>query len=115
MRLVLQTVKVLVSELATNSNCLQHVSLVTTLLVVVVAAMDFYAKQMTFTMGNAFLKTRVSHAGVAMLPTVTDKPVFVAGIVLTDIPRNPDRLFRRLLGASATARVETISTKLHTS
>ena len=43
----------------------------TTLLVVVVAAMDFYAKQMAFTMGNAFLKTRVSHAGVAMLP---DKP-----------------------------------------
>ena len=40
----------------------------TTLLVVVVAAMDFYAKQMAFTMGNAFLKTRVSHAGVAMLP-----------------------------------------------
>ena len=92
MRLVLQTVKVLVSELATNSNCLQHVSLVTTLLVVVVAAMDFYAKQMAFTMGNAFLKTRVGHAGVAMLPTVTDKPVFVAGIVLTGIPRNPDRL-----------------------
>ena len=25
-------------------------------------------------MGNAFLKTRVGHAGVAMLPTVTDKP-----------------------------------------
>ena len=74
MRLVLQTVKVLVSELATNSNCLQHVSLVTTLLVVVVAAMDFYAKQMAFTMGNAFLKTRVSHTGVTMLPTVTDKP-----------------------------------------
>ena len=74
-----------------------------TLLAVVVAAMDFYAKQMAFTMGNAFLKTRVSHSGVAMLPT--NLKVFVAGIVLTDIPRNPDRLFRRLLGASATARV----------
>ena len=46
----------------------------TALLVVVVAAMDFCAEQMAFTMGNAFLKTRVSHSGVAMLPTVTDKP-----------------------------------------
>ena len=48
--------------------------LLSTLLAVVVAAMDFYAKQMAFTMGNAFLKTRVSHTGVTMLPTVTDKP-----------------------------------------
>ena len=91
------------SELSTTTVCN---ILLSTLLAVVVAAMDFYAKQMAFTMGNAFLKTRVSHAGVAMLPTApTNLKVFVAGIVLTGIPRNPDRLFRRLLGASATARV----------
>ena len=84
--------------------------LLSTLLAVVVAVMDFYAKQMAFTMGNAFLKTRVSHAGVAMLPTApTNLKVFVAGIVLTGIPRNPDRLLSLvsdvLLGSSATARV----------
>ena len=84
--------------------------LLSTLLAVVVAAMAFYAKQMAFTMGNAFLKTRVSHAGVAMLPTVTDKPEsFRCGYCInwhTTEPRPTVMCcVRRLLGALATARV----------
>ena len=95
------------SELSTNSNCLQYVSLVTTLLAVV---MDFYAKQMAFTMGNAFLKTRVSMLVLPCCrPSPTNLKVFVVGIVLTGIPRYPDRLLTLVsdvyLGASATARV----------
>ena len=78
--------------------------LLSTLLAVVVAAMDFYAKQMAFTMGNAFLKTRVSHTGVTMLPTVTDKPEsFRCGYCInwhTTVPRpTVNSCVRRLFGS----------------